>query len=155
MSFIFCFKLCSTFDNTVIYMWNELARLCLHSLFLRGDFCYPAFSVVRQWPGLKAAKLKINQSINHWGHTARDTSPCQPSNASPGDHPMKVPAPFPYLVISNRKHRLNPATNFVGAPLASSSPDYSLQRQPDKQDQLLGNVPHAHTAGVDVGGLCW
>ena len=23
------------------------------------------------------------------------------------------------------------------------------------QDQLLGNVPHAHIVGVDIGGLCW
>ena len=28
--------------------------------------------------------------------------------------------------------------------LASSTAGYAFQKQPDKQDQFLGNVPHAH-----------
>ena len=52
--------------------------------------------------------------------------------------------PFPYQLTPNRKHRLYPAMNFVGAPLASSTPGYPFQKQPEKQDQLLGNVPQCH-----------
>lgn len=39
-------------------MWNELARLSLHRGFLRGDFCHPGFSLIRQWPSPKDASLK-------------------------------------------------------------------------------------------------
>ena len=95
----------------------------------------------------------LTLSINHWGNTPRDVSSHRPSDTSSGDYPMQ--APFPYQATPNRKHRLTPATNFVGTRLASSIPGYLFQKQPDKQDQLLGNVPHAHIAGVDVDGLCW
>ena len=101
--------------------------------------------------------LSLMESINHWGHTARSALPHPPFNTSPGDHPVQVSmqAPFPYQVTPNRKHRLASATNFVGAPLASSTLGYPIQRQPDKQGHLLGSTPHAHKAGVDVGRLCW
>ena len=49
-----------------------------------------------------------------------------------------------YQVTPYRNHQLAPVMNFVGAPLASSTLDYPFQRQAEKQDQLLGNVPHAH-----------
>ena len=37
--FITCFKPCFTFDNTAMYMWNELVRLSSHRFFLGDDFC--------------------------------------------------------------------------------------------------------------------
>ena len=81
----------------------------------------------------------MEHSINDWGHTPRDPSPRQPYDASSGDHPVLVPmqVPFPCQVTPNRKHRLAQVTNFVGAPLVSSIPYYTFQKQLKKQDQLL------------------
>ena len=55
-----------------------------------------------------------------------------------------VQVPVPYQVTPNRKHGLAPAMNFVSAPLASSTLGYPFQKQPEKQDHLLGNVPQCH-----------
>ena len=43
--------------------------------------------------------------------------------------------------------------NFVDTPLASSTPDYPFQKQPNKMDQLLVNEPHARITRVDFDGL--
>ena len=103
----------------------------------------------------KENKEEYNQSIiggtqkgvrrlaNHWCQLWR--SPHASIHAST----------FPYQVTPNREHWLASAMKFVGTPLAFSTPGYPFQKQPDKQDHLLGNVPHAHIAGVDVGRLCW
>ena len=72
-----------------------------------------------------------------------------PYGGTPGSYASQVPqAPFPY-------HQLVTAISSVGVPLASSMLGCPFQRQPNKQDQLLGRVPHAHIAAVDVDGLCW
>ena len=65
---------------------------------------------------------------------------------------MRVPmqAPFPY----NKRHRLGAAISSMGVPLASSMLPYPLRRQPDKQDRLLGSVPHAHIGIVGIDRLC-
>ena len=100
--------------------------------------------------------ISINQSSIIGG--IRQGVRRQPFDVSSNVNPVQVSmqAPFPYQVLTpNRKHRLAPAMNFVGAPLTSSTPGYLFQRQTKRQDQLLGNVPHTHIAGVDVGGLRW
>ena len=82
------------------------------------------------------------------GHDASPTlwrqtgwSPCASLNAPP----------FPYQVTPYKRHQFAPPMNLVGTALDSSTSGYPFKKLPDKQDQLLGNVPHA---GDDVGGLC-
>lgn len=51
-------------------------------------------------------------------------------------------------------HRLTQATIFVDIPLASSTQDGLLQKQPDEQRRFLDNVPHmARIAGIGVHEL--
>ena len=94
----------------------------------------------------------MNQSLGAYakGHAALLTLRCQPQRSPRASFHA---ASFPYQVTPNRRHRLAPGTNFMGAPLAFT-PGYPFQKQPEKQDQLMDNVPHTHIAGVDVGGLC-
>ena len=95
-------------------------------------------------------------SINHRRHTSGGEVPHLPYGATPGGHASRVSmqAPFPYWVTLSRRHQLDTAKSFVGAPLASSKLGYLLQKQPDKQDQLPDIPPHVHIAAVGADGLC-
>ena len=70
-----------------------------------------------------AKEQSINQSFEAYaeGHVASlpPTSAITPR--------VSMQAPFPYQVIPNMNYLLAPATNLVGAPLASSTPVYLSQ----------------------------
>lgn len=61
-----------------------------------------------------------------------------------------------YQVTLGRRHRLTLAMSSVGVLLTFFMLGYLFQRQqPNKLDQLLGSVPHAHVVAVGVDGLSW
>ena len=70
------------------------------------------------------------------------------------------PSDYPALPLSISSNSLKealtcPSYELSGRPLGLLHSMLSLSKQPDKQDQLLGNVPHAHITGVDIGRLSW
>ena len=95
----------------------------------------------------------IHQS---WGHTPGGALPSLPYGATHSGDTLQVSmeAPFPYRVTPSRRHRLAAAKSSVGVHLASSNSGCPLQKQPDKQDRLLGIAPHAHIAAFGADGLC-
>ena len=111
--------------------------------------CAPTFIILSSLSSLIPLQDKsINQSLGAYAE-GRVASPTlrhqlwQSPRVSP--HASSLPIP----IIFSREHRLAPATNFVGAFLASSTLGYVFQKELEKQDEL-DKVLHA----VDVGELC-
>ena len=81
-----------------------------------------------------------------WRPTPRAMSPHPPFDVTPGDHPVRVPAgPLPIhkaSTCSSHEH-------CGSIHLVSSMSAYHLEKQPNKQDQLLGNVSFVHITDVD------
>ena len=79
-----------------------------------------------------------------WWSFAGGPSPRLHYGATLGGHalPVSMQASFLYQVAPNKRHILAAATSSGSVTLASSMLGYPFQRQPDKQDRLLGSVPH-------------
>ena len=59
--------------------------------------------------------------------------------------------PLP-VVVTREEASTCCSYEFCGRPLGLLN--YPFRKQPDKQDRLLGSVPHAHIAAVGAYELC-
>ena len=92
------------------------------------------------------------KSINQWGYMLRSVSPHPPFVVNLSNQPCTS---FHADYLSIPSSSLQEASTCPSHELHSSTLGYPFQRQPVKQDQLLGNMLHARIAGVVFGRLCW
>ena len=88
------------------------------------------------------------------GHVALPTLQCQlrrSPRATLHASSLPIPSNFQQEASTCPSHKLcGQGAHKVRGWGKSSTPCYPFQRQYEKQDQLLRDVPHAHVAGVDV-----